>query len=220
MNLHKIGGDIKKRIDMYISGLYDNELLGHYADNFNRFVDEHVKSDHKNHLTEDELEVLKARLNRATQSVGSQLPMRRQRPHSINSEEARGSTSDSTDSGLGVYTNTNVHESAGIEKNAQVNNVTATYATGEIASPPMSELERRSRLMLRNGSLNDIHLIGESILPHLPLDESHYYDEQDLMGSSANEMTPRFCHNCGTKYPNTLAKFCYECGDPRFVTVT
>ncbi|XP_048385636.1 zinc finger C2HC domain-containing protein 1A [Stegostoma tigrinum] len=30
--------------------------------------------------------------------------------------------------------------------------------------------------------------------------------------SSAGQQLPRFCHECGTKYPVECAKFCYECG--------
>ncbi|RWS17397.1 zinc finger C2HC domain-containing protein 1A-like isoform X2 [Dinothrombium tinctorium] len=30
---------------------------------------------------------------------------------------------------------------------------------------------------------------------------------------------PRFCHQCGTKYPITVAKYCYECGARRLGTV-
>ncbi|CAG2173684.1 unnamed protein product, partial [Oppiella nova] len=30
---------------------------------------------------------------------------------------------------------------------------------------------------------------------------------------------PKFCHQCGTKYPTTIAKYCYECGSRRLGTV-
>ncbi|XP_054156887.1 zinc finger C2HC domain-containing protein 1A-like isoform X2 [Oppia nitens] len=30
---------------------------------------------------------------------------------------------------------------------------------------------------------------------------------------------PKFCHQCGTKYPSTIAKYCYECGSRRLGTV-
>ncbi|CAG2110398.1 unnamed protein product, partial [Medioppia subpectinata] len=36
---------------------------------------------------------------------------------------------------------------------------------------------------------------------------------------SANGGIPKFCHQCGTKYPSTIAKYCYECGSRRLGTV-
>ncbi len=37
-------------------------------------------------------------------------------------------------------------------------------------------------------------------------------------GSNTNGL-PKFCHQCGTKYPTTIAKYCYECGSRRLGTV-
>lgn len=248
VNLHKIGGDIKERIDMYISGLYDNEVMSNYADNFQSFISEHFKRRGANgdgdgedgeEVTEEELmEAFKQQREAMTGSValengGQQLQKRSGRSGSINSDlDARGSTSDSADSGLGVFGT--AHEKA----------MASQYPVAEILSPPMSELERRSRLTLRNGSLNDIdHLmrqqditvmtalngavvgganIGGSKSAHEQengisnnVNGSYYDNEVDL---PPPELTPRFCHSCGTKYPNTLAKFCYECGSRRFST--
>lgn len=206
---------------MYISGLYDNELYSHYAGSVSRFVDEHLRG--REHLTEAEFETLKEESMASMGLLDGQMQQTR-RPHSVNSDlsvaEARGSTSDSTDSGLGAYGLNCSLESAGKA-------TSGTYPTAEIHSPPMSELERRSRLMLRNGSLNDIHhLMGQQ--ESLALSQAHeeddgstglvlpnyYADEVDL----PIELTPRFCHSCGTKYPNTLAKFCCECGNRRVAT--
>ena len=219
MNLHKIGGDIKKRIDMYISGLYNNDLLklNHYKDNFNS---QHIRDKDGNNNNNNENE------------IGHKEPHMK-RPHSMNSDlsATRGSTSDSTDSGLGVY-GSNVPEAIGLAKKLS-NSSSNTYPL-DIVSPSMSEMDRRSRLMLRNGSLNDIQFSGQDgmiILPDhddddlpgdLPITENgriineHEYFEELPSNSS---MTPRFCHSCGTKYPNTLAKFCYECGNRRFVAI-
>lgn len=214
---------------MYISGIYESDLLNHYASNINRFVDDHFhKGGNKHDLTEEEIEALK---RESTAAVAASAEPQMRRPHSINSDlsGARGSTSDSTDSGLGVYINVNAQESIG--KNGSLSNGGSTYPT-EIVSPPMSELERRSRMLLRNGSLNDIHLMGQGMIladvekhreeDHAMLDRrgdeaAAYFEEVDL---PLAEMTPRFCHSCGTKYPNTLAKFCYECGNRRFVDIS
>ena len=212
VNLHNIGGDIKNRIDMYINGLYDNELLNHYSDNFNQFVDEsiHGVKNTGNRQTE-ELKQDSAITVTMPVMEGHQTTVRR--PHSISSDiEARGSTSDSTDSGLGVYGNGNQE----IAKAMMSSSV--TYPP-EILSPPMSELERRSRLMLRNGSLNDIHhLMGQQdtgVIDSVE-DANGYEYSNEIALDLPVELTPRFCHECGTKYPNTLAKFCYECGNRRF----
>lgn len=260
VNLHRIGGDIKQRIDMYISGLYDNEVINQYADNFQNFISEHFKGgrrgggggggddsgksdDPSMMMTEEELlEAYKQQQREMmTGSVvvggggsGSKKSSSgsHRRSHSIASDlDARGSTSDSADSGLGVIFGTSEPIKPG------------SLPMAEILSPPMSELERRSRLMLRNGSLNDIqHLMGQqdgggganiTVMtaltggggggsksahegsPAMMMASSEFEGDVDL---PPPELTPRFCHSCGTKYPNTLAKFCYECGSRRYST--
>lgn len=35
--------------------------------------------------------------------------------------------------------------------------------------------------------------------------------------ASSEQRMPRFCYNCGTKYPIVSAKYCCECGARRFV---
>lgn len=252
---------------MYISGLYDSEVMGQYADNFQSFISEHFKrrganghggdgdgdgdgNGEEEEVTEEELlEAFKQQREAMTGSValetsGGATQHRQQkrsgrRSGSVNSVDldARGSTSDSADSGLGVFGT--AHEKA----------MASQYPVAEILSPPMSELERRSRLMLRNGSLNDIHhlmgqqqeitvmtaLNGGAVVGgggHVNNGKSAQHEQEETgqpRGGSSSfydtevdlpppELTPRFCHSCGTKYPNTLAKFCYECGSRRFST--
>ncbi|KAI2803006.1 Zinc finger C2HC domain-containing protein 1C [Blomia tropicalis] len=218
MNLTTIGCDIKKRIDMELGGLYDNDLLMNQYDTigYNRYVDGYLVTKVKDGIIE------------------------RKRSHSVNSDEARGSTSDSTDSGLGVYglqqlqpqqqqQQQQLQQDQSMSQQQRKNGSNnSNYPVADVMSPPMSELERRSRLLLRNGSLNDIHLMEPEVMladhrHHSNMDDdeplSQYFDEMgEKLSSTTIDLTPRFCHNCGTKYPNTLAKFCYECGNRRFAT--
>ncbi|RWS31513.1 hypothetical protein B4U80_04632 [Leptotrombidium deliense] len=44
-------------------------------------------------------------------------------------------------------------------------------------------------------------------------------NSSEVGGNRSNNGLPRFCHQCGTKYPITAAKYCYECGARRLGTV-
>ena len=65
--------------------------------------------------------------------------------------------------------------------------------------------------------------VESSSIPSPPRDEVR--DEVDGTGrgsqvsSAASTGLPKFCHQCGTKYPTTIAKYCYECGSRRLGTV-
>ena len=156
--------NIKKRIDMYISGIYDNDLLQRFGNTKPTYVPEYD--------------------GRGTVNIE-----RSASAHSVIS--ARGSTSDSSDSGLGSHL-----PPSDVPINPKDPKRT------EIFSPSMSELEGNVKLNLRNGSLNDIqHLLDQK--------------DEDEASQQQSDLTPRFCHTCGTKYPNSLAKFCYECGSKR-----
>lgn len=50
---------------------------------------------------------------------------------------------------------------------------------------------------------------------HTPPRDGSASDGQTTNGSGL----PKFCHQCGTKYPTTIAKYCYECGSRRLGTV-
>ncbi|OTF76692.1 hypothetical protein BLA29_011358 [Euroglyphus maynei] len=153
-----------------------------------------------------------------------------QRQNSANSDEARISTSDSTDSGLGVIgyamngcTNQlleTVNESdINLLKSRQSDRSGSktsnrTFRADMISSPTMSDIEPNvNHLLLRNSSLNEIELDGNDSI----LIDHHHHQQQQIVD---HEIRPRFCHQCGTKYPNVMAKFCYECGSRRYETVT
>lgn len=234
-DLNNIGSDIKRKIDHCISGLYDNDVLKQFGTGLTQLL----------HREESKTE-------------GKVLS----RQNSGASDEARGSTSESTDSGLGVV--------YGGLANSTVGKVGEDFKRKEIVSPPMSvgEIEQRSvgrgvvggGMSMLNGSLNDLHLIsgrtsggGDDNFGHdhrlgsvdfdpadidtfdayhahalyLQQQQLHHQPKEVLpppvppMSADDHEQqharaVPRFCHNCGTKYPNTLAKFCYECGSRRF----
>lgn len=225
-DLNKIGSDIKLKIDHYINGLCDNDVFKQFGTGLTQLV------------------------NRDTKVEGKVLS----RQNSGASDEARGSTSESTDSGLGVVYGGLVNSNGGIGKTDQ------DFKRKEIVSPPMSvgEIEQGQRgsvvrgLSMLNGSLNDLHLISgrtsgfgrERRLNSVDFDPTeidsfdnyhtqvHFIQQQrqskeplppsQLPGFDGTieeehaRAIPRFCHNCGTKYPNTMAKFCYECGSRRF----
>ena len=44
-------------------------------------------------------------------------------------------------------------------------------------------------------------------------------DESNGRSSEPGSSMPRWCHQCGTKYPMTVAKYCYECGARRLGTL-
>lgn len=60
--------------------------------------------------------------------------------------------------------------------------------------------------------------VESSSIPTPPRDE---VDGHQSQASSADGSAglPKFCHQCGTKYPTTIAKYCYECGSRRLGSV-
>jgi len=57
---------------------------------------------------------------------------------------------------------------------------------------------------------------SDSSIPEMSRDGSS--DGTRSQASNSNGL-PKFCHQCGTKYPITIAKYCYECGSRRLGTV-
>jgi hypothetical protein len=53
---------------------------------------------------------------------------------------------------------------------------------------------------------------------HLGLNRKSSAEENGNKSSDSGSM-PRWCHQCGTKYPMTVAKYCYECGARRLGTL-
>ncbi|UXI21083.1 hypothetical protein NH340_JMT07026 [Sarcoptes scabiei] len=208
--LQKFGNDIKKRIDQYITRLYDNELWP------NGFLGNDRSTMMMATNTANKISMIKSGQFRHSSSAQS--------------DDARMSTSDSTDSGLGVIfnggngnqsiveraTDRTMVRGKSLERNGSKHSSRTFRA--DVISPTMSDIETNNRLLLRNGSLNDIELFdrSEPIEIGLMMNNANLGNEFGI--GKSNEMTetkPRFCHQCGTKYPNILAKFCYECGSKR-----
>lgn len=214
-NLNQID-NIKKRIDMYISGLYENQVWTNYSD-----YDSGKRKGSKTHLhTEDLEEEVEDELLKRENLSGRSHPPLLTRENSANSDEARGSTSDSTDSGLGV-----AYISNGINGNmleTVIEDGRNSKDRHDFCSPPMSDVERNSGILLRNNSLNDLHLLNgnKHTIPPEPEEMAYFMNSNSKLNSESTNELPRFCHQCGTKYPNTLAKFCYECGRKRFGTAS
>lgn len=240
-NLHNLDdNDIKKRIDQYINRLYENEtwsngfmadaaglnrlngatsradLPGYYNDN----NDNHYNH-HGNHR-EDRISIHSNVLNGMT------------RHGSNSSDDARMSTSDSTDSGFGVLVlgqngliNANgqletVNERCQIKDGANSKNSVRSFRADLIVSPTLSDIETNNRTLLRNNSLNDIELLNGNAIVSSTTASSMINNNSSSNSSNSISSThivldgkPRFCHQCGTKYPNMMAKFCYECGSRR-----
>lgn len=93
---------------------------------------------------------------------------------------------------------------------AQINNM---YPT----SKSESRLNFIDRLLGQsNGDIS-------SISSQLPLSKSKSQENVSRKGREESTSTeekdlPRFCHQCGTKYPGTASKFCHECGEKRLKT--
>ena len=237
------GGDIKKRIDQYINRLYDNPiwstannngLVNRISDNDmvgNMMIGQQPPLPLQTHHNNGRITELSNHDHDHHQQSDSII-----RQNSANSDEARMSTSDSTDSGLGVIVGgggggfglngcTNqlletVNECDNINrlKSQQSNRSNSktsnrTFRADMINSPTMSDIEpiNNNHLLLRNSSLNEIELNDNSLLI------DHHQQKQQIID---HEIRPRFCHQCGTKYPNVMAKFCYECGSRRYETMT
>nr|XP_046909710.1 uncharacterized membrane protein DDB_G0293934-like [Dermatophagoides farinae] len=250
-----MGGDIKKRIDQYINRLYDNPIWSTTTTTTNNNNNDMMMANGLNNGDDGIVTIgqqpLTQHINgRITESSNIQQPTTTtttdsttmiQRQNSANSDEARMSTSDSTDSGLGVvgYGLTNgctnqlletVNENdINLLKSRQSDRSgskisSRTFRADMVGSPTMSDIEpTANHLLLRNSSLNEIELNGNDITESILIDHHHHHhhnhhpQQQQIVD---HENRPRFCHQCGTKYPNVMAKFCYECGSRRFETVT
>lgn len=246
--MHNIDdNDIKKRIDQYINRLYENDtwsngfmadsvsinrlngatsradMAGYYNDNGDNHYNHH-NGNHRLLGTEDRISIHSNVLNGMT------------RHGSNSSDDARMSTSDSTDSGFGVLVmgqngliNANGHletvnERCQIKDGANSKNSIRSFRADLIVSPTMSDIETNNRILLRNNSLNDIELLnGNAIVSNNPNTASSLNNNNSSSNSSNSisstnivlDGKPRFCHQCGTKYPNMMAKYCYECGSRR-----
>lgn len=91
------------------------------------------------------------------------------------------------------------------------------YINGTSKYKPNNELngvKRSESVQNGNGNGNGNREISTS--------SSEGSNGQSRDGSSDGKRTgslPKFCHQCGTKYPISIAKYCYECGSRRLGTV-
>lgn len=70
-----------------------------------------------------------------------------------------------------------------------------------------------------SGSSQEDQLIEQRKNSLANSEESSTGTVTNRMGSGGNNNLPRWCHQCGTKYPMQGAKYCYECGARRLGTL-
>ncbi|GIY37795.1 zinc finger C2HC domain-containing protein 1A [Caerostris extrusa] len=89
-----------------------------------------------------------------------------------------------------------------------------------VLSPEQETLPRKSNSKLHN-LLSSLQNKRESWTsdgePQCTTSSSSEGSLPSLNRSSCEHRLPRFCYNCGTKYPIVSAKFCCECGAQRFI---